>query len=144
MLDFSPQAQARKGFGLSEILVAVAIFSTASLYLLSTVTLSHHAIKHSSDRIYAQDLAERVLEKQRSLPYNSVGNLQGTSNASYSQNGTTINLDFTYQVDSNEVTVSGTSRKMKNVAVTVSWVNRYMPTEKSRTRSLILETSVGE
>lgn len=124
--------------------MAVAIFSTASLYLLSTVTLSHHAIKHSSDRIYAQDLAERVLEKQRSLPYSSIAALQGTSTASYSQNGYTTNLDFAYQVDSNEITVSGTARRMKNLAVTVSWENRYMPTEKSRTRRLTLETSVGE
>jgi len=134
----------KKGFGLTEILIAVALFSTAFLYLLSTLTLSHHAIKHSSDRIYAQDLAEKVLEQVRGMPYASIGNLQGNSTASYNQNGQTAVLQFTYQVDTQEVTVSGTSRKLKNIVVNVQWVNRYLPTQQAQTRNIRLETAVGE
>ena len=134
----------RNGFGLTEVLIAVALFSTAFLYLLSTLTLSHHAIKHSSDRIYAQDLAEKVLEQVRGLPYANIGSIQGNSTASYNQNGQTTVLQFTYQVDTQEVTVTGTSRKLKNIVVRVNWVNRYMPTQQAQTRTITLETAVGE
>ncbi|MBT9586118.1 hypothetical protein IV102_22445 [bacterium] len=133
-----------RGFGLAEILIAIALFSTAFLYLLSTLTLSNHAIKHSSDRVYAQDMAERVLELQRGKAYSALVDYQGLSQASYKQNGQTVILDFTYQVDVTEVDVAGTSRRVKNIAVRVDWINRYMPTEKARTRSVTMETAVGE
>lgn len=132
-----------RGFGLTEILIAIALFSTAFLYLLGTLTSSNHAIKHSADRMVAQDLAERIMEDNKSKPYASLSDYTGQASVQYTQNGTVVQLDFTYNVDTSVVAVSGTSREMKNLAVTVSWINRYLAAQQRTTRSLTLETAVA-
>lgn len=132
-----------QGFGLAEILIAIALFSTAFLYLMSSLTLSNHSLKHSADRIYAHDLAQRVLEDQKSLPYANLVDFQGVSSVRYNQNGQDTLLQYSYFVDVTEVPVASTGRTMKNLAVRVEWFNRYMPSEQSRTRSVLLETAVG-
>lgn len=132
-----------RGFGLTEILIAVALFSTAFLYLLATLTSSNHAIKQSSDRVCAQDLAERVLENQKASAYAALVDFQGQANATYTQHGRAVEVNFTYSVDTTVVTVPGTSREMKNVAVEVKWSNRYAPTQQARERKVVLETAVA-
>jgi len=133
----------QRGFGLTEILIAVALFSSAFLYLLSTMTLSNHAIKHASDRVYAADLAERLMERQRAKDYATIASYQGQASVSYQQKGANVVLDFTYSVDSTVATVPGTSRSLKNLVVQVNWVNRYMPTQPSQSRSVVMETAVS-
>jgi len=133
----------QRGFGLTEILIAMALFSSAFLYLLSAMTLSNHAIKHASDRVYAADLAERLMEQQRSKTYATISSYQGQASVSYQQNGASVVLDFTYSVDANVVTVPTTSRSLKNVVVQVNWVNRYMPTQRAQNRSVVMETAVS-
>lgn len=139
----SRATRARRGFGLTEILIAIALFSTAFLYLLGTLTSSNHAIKQSSDRVCAQDLAERLLEDQKARPYANLADYQGQASATYTQHGKSVVLDFTYSVDVTDVVVSGTTRSMKNLAVSVSWTNRYTPSQQQKRRTVVLETAVA-
>lgn len=57
--------QARKGFGLIEIVIAASIISTAIVSLSYVFVLSHRLSIRSSDKIRANFLAEQALESWR-------------------------------------------------------------------------------
>lgn len=158
-----------RGFGLTEILIAVALFSTAILYLLGTLTASNHAIKQASDSVLAQDIAERVLENERGKPYASLANVAATSmSVQYYRpdDALPVTLTMTYQVDVTTQNVlspatanppnTDTGRDMKRLRVTISWAARYGANDKvvsgpgsaedstRKSRVIVMETVVGQ
>lgn len=140
----SVRKRAHQGFSLIEILVAIALFSTAFLYLLGTLTAANHSVKASADRMCAQDFAERLMEQQKALPPASLNSFQGNSWASFRQNGTEVVLDFTYNVQVNVETVPTTTQTLTRIVVAVDWLNRYQPGQDRELRTVRLETAVGE
>jgi len=140
----APGARKCRAFGLPELLIAIALFSTAFLYLLGTLTAANHALKQSSDRLNAQDFAERLMEEQKSKPYAAIVDYNGVASATYTQNGNSVVLDFVYSVDATTVVASGTTRPMKNVFVSVTWTNRYVAGQERQARVVQFETAVAE
>lgn len=145
-------ARARRGFGLTEILIAIALFSTAFLYLLGTLTASNHAIRQSGDILVAQDVAERVLEDYKGRTYAATNSTaaNATWDVSYNNNGNNVLLGFQYSVDVQEAPLAApfAARKMKTITVNVEWRNRYMERlaagTPQRVRRVVLQTSVGQ
>lgn len=130
----------RPGFGLSELLVAIALFITGFVILLGVLTSSAHAVKHGQDRIYALQVAQQIVELWRSKKYSavSVGTLSDTTAYRYRTNGQNITLTYLYSVDVT-APASAVSPPLKHVKVTV----RY-PTDSLRNGTVVLETAVAD
>ena len=124
-----------RGFGLSEILVAIALFVTAITSLLAILTSSAHAVKQSQESVAAQNLAERLLEESRARPFDNIASYTGSHNAAASAQGNLAVISYTYGVTVTPLP-NTTNPTMKNIAVRVDWVGDNIP------RNVLLETAV--
>jgi prepilin-type N-terminal cleavage/methylation domain-containing protein len=135
-----------RGFGLAEIMISMAIFSTGFLYVLGTITGANHAIKQSADSLIAQDLAEQVMEDYKGRPYAALpGAASGQWLGRFENNGIPVTLTYLYQVDISEYTLAApfTDRKMKRINVQVNWDTRYLGRDR-KVRQVVLQTAVGQ
>ncbi len=130
----------RLGFGLAELLVAIALFITGFVILLGVLTSSTHAVKHGQDRIYALQMAQQIVELWRSKKYAAVtvGTQSDSCEYRYRTSGQEVTLTYAYDVD---VTVPNTtaSPPLKHVRVTVEY-----PIDSSRNGTVSLETAVAD
>jgi Tfp pilus assembly protein PilV len=127
--------KAIRGFGLAEVLVAIALFVFAFFSLLSVFTSSAHATKQAEERSCAVDLAERVLEDQRGLGFTGASSVNGTSNVTMQNNGSTAILTLVYAVT--VTPVPAVSPTLKDILVNVSW------TSDGLSHQTVLETAVA-
>lgn len=128
------------GFGLPDLLISIALFSIAIVSLLSVFTLSAHAVQHSQENVAAQNLAERLLEEQRGLPFANVASKTGTHKALTTNRGSDVFIEFTYNVQVTSLP-NTTNPNLKDVAVRVDWFGDSVGSDPVA-RSVTLETAV--
>ena len=85
-----------KGFLLLDILVGVALFSTAFLGLFGVIRLAGATVSNTKSRIGALALATEELEYLRSLPYSGVGTVGGVPAGAIPQSESILLNGITY------------------------------------------------
>ena len=99
----------QEGFGLVEVLIAVAITATAIVMFLTTLSTGSRTVGLMYERTTAENLARSQLEYTKSQPYM-------TAPASYTTI-TTLPLEFTVTAEASAVT--GRNNNIQKIIVTV-------------------------
>jgi prepilin-type N-terminal cleavage/methylation domain-containing protein len=125
--------RAAHGFSLIELLLGLAIFTTAFLMILGVFPTSVRSIHQGRGIMLGTHLAQKHLEATLSQSFSTMGNSSQTESIISVVNGNMQVLTFNCQVLVTDVTAD-----LKNVRCQVSWIDGAIP------RTVNLETLVTE
>lgn len=112
--------QGRRGFSLSEMVIAILILSTLSVILVGVIPSAMFGMKSAENRAQAAGIARDVIEKMRVRDFAS---LASTTEDSKTSNGTEyhVSIEVTTAVVEG---VSWSEENARDVRVTVMWKDR--------------------
>jgi prepilin-type N-terminal cleavage/methylation domain-containing protein len=110
--------QSTKGFSLIEVLVAMVIFSIASLALSQLMVSSTKLVSENGLASEAITLAQETLEDLRTVRFTNMTN--GSASVVSEKGGATFNVVWT-------VTNNSPETGMNRVVVTVTWNHQGVP-----------------
>ncbi|MBI3924638.1 MAG: prepilin-type N-terminal cleavage/methylation domain-containing protein [Armatimonadetes bacterium] len=126
----------RRGISLAEVLIALAIFAVAFLFVLGIFPVSADSIRQARELNLAVHLAEQKVESSRAQAFDSVVSNGGSEWLTMVNNGAQQEMEFVYQVlVTDEPPVDP---ELKNIVISVSW------TSESGLRTVHLETDLVE
>lgn len=103
-----------RGFTIVEVMVGTMILCIACFALMDLFPTSIQTLRKGQDMTCAVELAQQVLEQQRSTPFAQIA--VGT------QQSNTVIDGSTYQV---KTVVSASSARLKVIVVTVTWDTKH-------------------
>jgi prepilin-type N-terminal cleavage/methylation domain-containing protein len=120
-----------RGFTLIEVMVTLFLIVVMIISIFSIFPQTRKGLAHAEARVNAAILGRSILDNQRSLGYDFLTSLTGTTTYNGLNNGAPFTQIYNYQVD-----IQNVDTDKKQVWVTISWK------DQSGSSQLTLETLV--
>lgn len=119
------------GFSMFEVLGSLSIVIILLVFTAETFSKSHQVTRQVESLLAATAIADQVLEKATRQDFTSIVNSSGSEIHTLVYNNTQTSIVYNYKL-----TVTSINAKLKNVTVTVTWLDR------NKTRELKVQTLV--